>query len=120
MSVDRSEFLALLHGLHGILETMEWNTSGTLKALSFRRPTIVWLSDRESLVMAVEGSYRRRNQPDLWPQLEWYEQHMDIRPCHVKRNTIGWQNIADVLASESRVLIKEYDQLVSQSNLFEI
>ena len=119
-STDRAEFLGLLHGLHGIFETMCWDNSSRLKALVHRRAEIVWISDRESLVRSVTGEYRRRTQPDLWAQFEWYEQYIDIRPCHVKRNSVPWQDVADILASESRVLIKEYDQLVQDSELFKV
>ena len=120
ISTDRAEFLGLLNGLHGIFETMGWDNSARLKAMEHRRAEIVWISDRESLVRSVTGEYRRRTQPDLWAQFEWYEQYIDIRPLHVKRRSMPWQDIADILASEARVLIKDYDLLVQSSPLMNV
>lgn len=115
VSTDRAEFLGLLFGLHGLFEEMEWNSSLKLRALENHPALVVWFSDRESLVKSVAGEYRRRTQPDLWKQLEWYEQYLDLRPVHVHRDTVPWQNAADMLASESRVLIKDYALSVQDS-----
>jgi hypothetical protein len=115
MSTDRAEFMALLMGLHGMMLTMSWDNKSKLRMLEAIPATVVWFSDRESLVGSVNRDFKRGTQPDLWAQLEWYEQYIDIRAVHVKRETFAWQCKTDILASEARVLIKEYDQFMVEN-----
>lgn len=74
-SVDRMEFTALLEGLQGA-----WEMSRAMPESNIPdwRPSVLWFSDRESLVHSVKRLNSRSNCPDLWVRFEWYERVMDI------------------------------------------
>lgn len=120
-SVERAEFEALLMGLQAILDRTNSNGSGSLQRLERCPLKVFWVSDRESLVLSVtrtpEGTtvYRRKASPDLWARFEWYEKHFSITARHTKRETIPHHNIVDRLASDARVLVKDYMELPDNS-----
>lgn len=122
-SVDRMEFEALLMGLQSILDSMGWDKGPHFQMLEARQPTVVWYSDRESLVRSVsrnpetgEPIYRRKNAPDLWRRFEYYEQYFRITAIHVGRKTLRWQDICDNLSSEARQLLKDYFEIKKTNN----
>lgn len=126
ISTNRAEFEALLSGLQGILENMKWDTPKAIKNLKClpRRPSVYWVSDRESLVLSVykqpngEPVYRRSSAPDLWCRFEFYERLFHITPIFIPRNSDIKQALCDRLAGEARVLMKEYiDILTLNGNL---
>jgi len=110
-SVDRSEFVALLIGLRAILDEMCWTSDVRLKAMSVIPVKVLWYSDRESLVKSVNGEYGRKAQPDLWHLFAWYERYFQVHAVHVPRKTNSLQDVTDRMASEARIVIKDFDQL---------
>lgn len=120
-STDRAEFEALLMGLQSIIECMEWGEESEIKSLKFhpKKKTVCWFTDRESLVLAIwrdeDGHpiYKRRKQGDLWARFEFYEQLFDITPILIERNSLEEHEYVDRLASESRLLVKEYLEIVN-------
>lgn len=123
-STDRAEFEGLLMGLQGILEIMDWTKEGDIKRLQFspKKPTVCWYTDRESLVLSIwrdengDTVYQRRKQGDLWARFEFYEKLFDISPFLIDRNSTKEHVHADRLASEARLLVKEYLEIVSIDN----
>lgn len=121
-STDRAEFEALLHGLQSIVDTMGWGSPGKIKDLQRRalKPSVCWYSDRESLVLAVyrdetgEPFYRRERQKDLWARLEFYETLFCITPMYIPRNSKPHHATADRLASECRILLKDYMGVITE------
>ena len=111
---ERAEFEAVLAGLQGILDVMEWNNGQARELLRARRPTVFWVTDREHLVGALlkkaDGTYeyRRKSTPDLWARFEWYERLFNITAVWRERNTLAWQAYADTIASECRTLMKNF------------
>lgn len=116
-TVERAEFEALLLGLQAILELTKMEGGAGIKHLERVPFRVRWMSDRESLVLSVKRKpdgttfYRRKASPDLWARFEWYEKLFVIDPHHVKRETNPHHNIVDRLASDARVLIKDYMEL---------
>lgn len=112
-SVERMEFTGLLEGLQSILDTGGYNKSAGHAELAVRRPHIAWFTDRESLALSCwmpDGVpfYRRKSCPDLWARYEWYEQFFTIIPIWCGRTTHAAQDVSDKLASEARVLVKDW------------
>lgn len=103
-SVDRIEFTALLEALQSILEI-----HGKVQDM---RPVVKWFTDRESLAMSVwkpdgmNSFYSRKNAPDLWARLAWYEQSFYIVPSFGRRNKDPNQKLTDLLSSEMRESVK--------------
>jgi hypothetical protein len=120
-STDRAEFEALLAGLQSILECMGWDDTAELKALKFKpkKPSVCWFTDRESLVLSIwrdeDGNtiYKRRKQGDLWARFEYYEGLFDITPMLIPRNSMDEHAFVDRLASEARLLVKEYLEVIT-------
>lgn len=116
-TVERAEFEALLMGLQSILEQAKLESSSSLSRLETSPLHVLWLSDRESLVLSVtrkpDGTpvYRRKASPDLWARFAWYEKIFKITARHVKRETNAHHDIVDRLASDARVLIKDYMEM---------
>jgi len=107
-TVSRAEFEGLLSGLQSILEY-----NGKLQD----RPTVAWYSDRESLVLAVHGFYRRKAEPDLWARFQYYETLFSITPLFVPRSTDPLHDVVDRMASEGRIMMKEYIESVRLEGL---
>jgi len=116
VSTDRAEFLALLNGLHGVMSELNWFVKARLLKLQDRPGQVVWFTDRASLAGSVNKEFSRKNQPDLWPQFNWYERYIIVHAVHVKRDTLSWQCKTDILASEARVLMRDYDQMMIENN----
>jgi hypothetical protein len=120
-TVERAEFSALLLGLQSILEAAGLDNRSGLDPLERCPLRVLWISDRESLVLSVtrrpDGStvYRRKASPDLWAHFEWYEKYFAITPRFSKRETNLYHNVVDRLASDARVLIKDYMELPDNS-----
>jgi len=119
-TTDRAEFEALLMGLQSILECMDWTSKSDIERLSSQpnKPTVIWFTDRESLVLSIwrnedgETIFRRKKQKDLWARFEFYESVFDISPILIPRNSEDEHAFVDRLASESRLLVKEYLEIV--------
>ena len=120
-STDRAEFEGLLMGLQSIVECMGWGEPSELKTLKRlpRKPLVCWFSDRESIVLAIwrdengDPVYKRRKQGDLWARFEFYEEIFDITPLLIGRNSVDEHAYVDRLASESRLLVKEYLEVIN-------
>lgn len=120
-TTDRAEFEAMLDGLQGILECMDWTSQSETKNLRFlpRKPTVCWYTDRESLVLSIwkdeDGNtiYKRKKQGDLWARFSYYEQLFDISPFLIERNSTEEHAYVDRLASESRLIVKEYLEVIT-------
>jgi hypothetical protein len=112
--VDRAEFQALLMGLQTILDEMDWNDELSLERLRRRPATVYWMCDRESLVKSVrraengEPEYKRRIGKHLWAQFDFYEPLFHITAVWVKRDTNSFHSVADRVASENRILLRDY------------
>ena len=111
---ERSEFEGLLAGLQGIMDHRKWNNGDAYQLLRLKRPLVHWLTDRESLALAVarkpDGStfYRRKSTPDLWARFEWYEAMFRITPHYESRNATPVFSLIDRMASDMREMMKRY------------
>lgn len=113
----RAEFLAVLSGLHSILEENGWETESVLDSrFQGDRLKVHIVSDRADLVGSINGYYRRKSNPDLWQQLAWYERYIDLTAEHVKRETHNVQSIADKTASLMRLVIKDFVEAQNEFN----
>jgi ribonuclease HI len=108
ISVDRAEFMALLHGLRTIQEVMGWTSPDQVGKLSIIKPTVKWYCDRKSLVGSVNNPEQRHAQGDLWAQYAWYEKIFKVDGTLIPRDTNDNHNVADALASEIRMVMKAY------------
>ena len=119
-TVERMEFEALLIGLQSIIDVCSWD-SNELTRVRFAKPTVLWTSDRESLVLAVKRDehgkpiYSRRSTPDLWCRFDWYEHIFTIVTNQVKRDTNPYHCITDRLAGDARTFSKSYMGLEDNS-----
>lgn len=125
-STHRAEFEALLNGLQSVLEIRGWDTPAEKRRLDSTsvKPTICWFGDCESLILAVhiddktmEPTFRRRLNGDLWYRYSYYESAFSITPMHIERNSMPEHALADRLASESRMLIKDYLETLKVDNV---
>lgn len=124
-STDRAEFEAMLNGLQSIMDAMSWTKPIKLEQLRNQliKPSVYWVSDRESLVLSVyrdstgKTVYKRRSQPDLWKRFEFYEEHLQVTPIYVPRDTDDKHNLCDRLASEARVLMKDYVDILTTNGV---
>jgi len=122
-TTEAAEFYGLLFGLGAVYETHTTPDKGqSYKELMYRlerkRPTIHWITDRESLALAVfkhpeNGNpvYRRSSTPHLWAWFEFFEPFFRIIPLFYGRNTDPLQAYTDEIASELRLLVKDYHGL---------
>jgi len=119
-STDRAEFEGLLNGLQSIVEMMQWKSPSDYAALEQRprKLTVGWVTDRESLALSVwrqeDGTtvYQRKKQGDLWARYEYYEKIFLVTPYVIARNSTTTHAYVDRLASEARILIKEYMEIL--------
>lgn len=124
-STDRAEFEAMLNGMQSIMEVMNWTKPGIAEKLRKQliKPSVYWMSDRESLVLSVyrdstgQTLYKRRSQPDLWKRFEFYEERLAITPVYIPRDTNDKHNLCDRLASESRSVMKDYIDLLRENGV---
>ncbi len=112
----RAEFLAILSGLWAIVDTMGWDHSKFIATLRKERPKVLILTDREDLAGSINKVFRRHRNRDLWNQFSWYENHFSIEAKHVKRDTVPAQSAADKIASEMRIVLKEFVKIQTELN----
>lgn len=94
---------------------MNWSP-GDLRAVALRRPLVHWLTDRESLALAVardpenndEPIYKRKSTPDLWARFEYYEKIFRITPEFETRNTQELAQVVDIISSDMRNTMRDY------------
>ncbi len=116
-TVERAEFEGLLMGLQTIVEILDCDNVPGREGLRNFPKTVLWISDRESLVKAVmrgvdgQPVFSRRSTPDLWVRFEFYEKLFKIFPRFTPRETRSPHQIVDRLASDGRLLIKNYLEL---------
>lgn len=124
-STDRAEFEGLLNGLQSIVDMMQWSPAADYSALTQRpkKLSVAWFTDRESLALSVwrqaDGTtvYQRKKQGDLWARFEYYEKIFHVIPYLIARNSTPSHEYVDRLASEARILIKEYMEILKTEKL---
>jgi len=116
-NTDRMELTALLEGLQGIMDELGADGEGGRQRLLARRPTVLWVCDREAMVKSATGEYGRKTNLDLWARYDWYARYLDVRPEWHKRNTIPWQAVSDRMASEARLAMKEYCEMLREQRI---
>ncbi len=119
IETDRAEFEGVLLGLHTILNVMGIENVPQHRMLQAEPMTVLVISDREDLVGSMSGEnfnskppYERRANKDLWARFAWYEQYFQIIAAHRERNTNPLQGASDRLASEVRVMMKNYVEIL--------
>lgn len=111
-TVDRAEFGGALEGFNMVLDM--WNampqrlTQDPTQAGA--RAKVLWISDRENMVLSALRTQARSNSPDLWARYEWYEKVLDIYPTFEKdpEKTRVEFAIVDIEASIGREMIRNY------------
>lgn len=118
--VERMEFEGLLDGLQSIIVASK-RADDYIRRM---RPRVAWITDRESLALSVwrpagprqPSFYGRKASPDLWARFAYYEELFEIVPLCEERNTHASHALVDELASELRVLMKEWVIIRSNDN----
>lgn len=127
-TVSRSEFSALLDGVHSILtergrelqeqttdsaELYKIGTEGILNQFTGPdRVSILWYTDRSSLAHAFlynedgDPLMSRMKERDLWMRWSFMAKHVCITPMCRPRNVVDGQAICDALAGAARALLK--------------
>ena len=121
-TTESAEFLALLNGLGSIVDRYKekFGSSGIVR-LEAEQPVVHWVTDRESLALAVhrgeDGTpvYRRKSTPELWAMFAYYEPMFTIKALFTKRDSILLHNRVDRVCSELRILIKEYYTVLNET-----
>ena len=110
-SVDRMEMTAMVEGLH-----MTLALAGRVAPQGGRlngKHSVIWFSDRESLIKSALGEYGRGNSTDLWNQYAWFETQLTIIPIHVRREVDHEEfRSVDLHASTIRIILKNYDNSI--------
>lgn len=111
---ERAEFEGLLAGLQAITEReIRLNGKNSLRFRG-RKLLVRWVTDRESLALSVwrtgagKTFYGRESSPDLWARMMYYEEFIEVAPMFERRKTDEVQDVADRIASEARILFKEW------------
>jgi len=108
-TVDRAEMTAILEGMQMVLELAAALPRTIPFGQQHWKPKVKLHSDRESLVMSIQGIYERSNSLDLWKRFEFYEAHMVIDANFVARETDFEEFIfVDLHASTARIIAKNY------------
>lgn len=106
-SVDRMEMTAMIEGLHMTLQLARRNTA-LIRHLG-SKPSVVWYSDRESMVNSALGRNERSNATDIWNQYSFFEEHLIIYPVFIARESdVPDFKFVDLHASTGRIIIKNY------------
>lgn len=116
MDTDRAELQAVLSSFQAIMIEHNWLNKDGLMYLQAAGKRIQVVSDREALVGGINGVFKHNTNPDLWVQFDWYARLFDISARHVKRETHFVHNIADALASEMRIVIKDFVTTQRENN----
>lgn len=107
-SVERMELTALIEGLLMCAELGRLSLAVEAHQVYFRK-TVLWRSDRESLVKTITGEYRRSTEPDLWKRLDVVMARFAISAEHVSReNDFPEFGPVDLHASTARIMMKSY------------
>lgn len=104
----RAEFMAILNALHAIVDKCGYEHANQLELLKKNKPRVFILSDRMDLVGSLLGMYKRRTNLDLWAQFAWYTQYFACTAAHITRDTFPLHKSADALASELRLVLKDF------------
>lgn len=104
----RAEFMAILNALHAIVDKCGYEHASQLELLKQNKPRVFILSDRMDLVGSLLGMYKRRTNLDLWAQFAWYTQYFAFTAAHITRDTFPLHKSADALASELRLVLKDF------------
>lgn len=123
-TTDRAEFEALLSGLQTIVDFHKLDIDRDFESFRQNRPGLLWTSDRQSLVGSVQRDAdgnpvnRRRKMLDLWARFAFYEPLFSIHARYIPRESNPYQSITDVMASDGRVLIKNFMELPERQPSF--
>lgn len=108
-TVDRMELTAILEGLQIVFELTAEERGGYLGKDC--RPIVALFSDRENLVLSIQGVYDRSNAPDLWARFAFYEKYLGVDAKHVLReNDYPEFEKVDLHASTGRIIAKTYGE----------
>lgn len=109
METGRAEFMAILSGLHSILEATNTDTKGfDIEELRITKPNVLIVSDRMDLVGSINNAYERKRNGDLWSAFSWYEDIFNIEAVHVHRDTVDVHREVDKLASAMRLVMLDF------------
>lgn len=109
METGRAEFMAILNGLHTILESTGTGTKGEdIENFRNTKPWVLIVSDRMDLVGSINNVYGRKHNGDLWASFEWYEDVFSIEAVHVHRDTVSVHREVDKLASAMRLVLADF------------
>lgn len=107
-SVERMELTAMIEGLLMCAELGRLSLQPDPGRMYPRR-TVLWRSDRESLVKTMSGEYRRSTEPDLWKRLDVVLARFAVTAEHVGReNDFPEFGPVDLHASSARIIMKSY------------
>jgi hypothetical protein len=116
-SVDRMEMTAMIEGLHMALHLVTEHPE--IRRNIGILPSVLWYSDRESMVKSALGEFGRTNATDIWSQYAWFETQLRIYPVHVLRETEHPEfQAVDLHASTARLIIKNYVSTIDSTHLF--
>jgi hypothetical protein len=115
-STERGEFVGLLRGLAIFTDQLGWTKRQIEDARYTGKLHICWVTDRESLALAVARDptkqdlpyYSRRSTPDLWASFEYFEQFLHVHALFTKRCSNFSMDQADMMASDSRQTLKNF------------
>jgi hypothetical protein len=108
------------------MEHKGWDTPAEKIRLDQSRikPTVCWFGDCESLILSVyideetgQPMFRRRLNGDLWCRFSYYETALNITPMYIERNSVPEHKLVDRLASEGRLIVKEYIETLQKDGV---
>ena len=108
-TVERMELEGLLSGLQAFLEATNMKDRKSQAKLRVSPISVFWLTDRLNLCQSVNRELPRQTNGDMWARLAWYEQLFKIKGHHAARNSHSYQALADLISSDCRKLIKNYE-----------
>lgn len=127
-NVFRMEMTALISSLNFIFDKWNFWQGDVLRSLRVNPLTVEWINDNQALVNSVyrdpttkRHANDRRFAPDLWEQLQWYEQFVVINAMHVPREDDRMKSV-DWYASTNRRIAKEmaeaapFEQVVNSND----
>lgn len=137
-TVQRSEFNALLDGVHRILtmrcaelkdraltdDELKWRigSGGALNQfLGPDRISILWYTDRRNLAASLlfdedgDPIMARTTERDLWMRWSVMSKHVCVTPMHRPRNVVDKQAVCDKLAGIARQLLKDAEDAMSDA-----
>jgi ribonuclease HI len=108
-TVDRAELTAILEGLQMVMELAASLPRTIPLGQHLWKPKVKLYSDRENLVLSIQGVNERSNSLDLWKRFEFFETHMVIDANFVERETDHEEfTFVDLHASTARIMAKNY------------